>query len=268
MSALQLEANEGPVLVENSHFCSSRTGVTTLNQEKLTVEYSSFYNNGGFGQYPGEIFIGGRANGHVIYDWQTGQYYDLRTAGTVLTSNNFEDASSGQHVFGTYLGGTDWSDFANSLSASGNRWYDPSTAYSFMLPSGHLVDLTGWQSAVGTDYSSYWSTPSSSPVGACAIPSQSYTDFAVNLNSESYSMSGGHASIGIKIANYSYGTVSLSVSGLPSGVSASFSSSSLSSGIVTLSLSATKNAASQTVTITIWGVSGSRVHPVTVNVHI
>lgn len=268
MSALQLEANEGPVLLENSHLCTSRTGVTTLNQEKLTIKYSSFYNNGGFTQYPGQIFVGGRAGGHVIYDWQTGQYYDLRSTGTVLTSNNFEDASSGQHVFGTYLSGTDWYDFANSLSASGNRWYDPSTDYSFMLPSAHLVNFTGWKSAVGTDYSSYWASPSSSPAGSCAIPSQSYADFAVNLNSQSYSMSAGHVSIGIKVANYGYGTVNLSVSGLPSNVSASFSNSSLGSGVVTLSLSASKYAAYQTVPITIWGISGSRVHPVTVNVHI
>ena len=268
MSALQLEANEGPLTVENSHFCTSLAGVTTLNQEQLTMKYNSFYNNGGFGQYPGEIFIAGRPGGHVIYDWQTGQYYDLRTTGTVLTSNNFEDASSGQHVFGTYLSGTDWSDFASSLSASGNRWYDPSTAYSFMLPSAHLVNFSGWKSAVGTDYSSYWTTPSTSPVSACSIPYFSYTDFTVNLNLQSFSMSAGHVTIGVKVANYGYGTVNLSVSGLPSNVSASFSKTSLSGGIVNLSLSATKYAANQTVPITVWGISGSRVHPVTVNVHI
>src|ERR1019366_7378941 len=153
----------------------------------------------------GQIFIAGRAGGHVIYDWQTGQYYDLRTTGTVLTSNDFEDAASGQHVFGTYLSGSDWSDFANSLVASGNHWYDPSTAYSFMLPSGHLVNFSGWKSAVGTDYSSCWG--SSSAASACAIPSQSYTDFAVNLDRETYSMSAGHGTINIKVANYGYGTV-------------------------------------------------------------
>jgi hypothetical protein len=266
MSALQLEANEGPITVENSHFCSSLAGVTTLNQEKLTMKYNSFYNNGGFGQYTAEIYIAGRAGGHVIRDWQTGQSYDLRTSGTVLTGNNFQDATSGQHLFGTYLSGSDWSDFANSLVGSGNRWYDPMTLYSFLLPSAHLVNFSGWKSAVGTDYSSAWTLLSLS--SGCGIPSQSYTDFAVSLDRETYSMSAGHGSIGVKVANYGYGTVSLSVSGLPSNVSASISKSSLSSGIVSISLSATKYAANKTVPITIWGVSGSRVHPVTVNVHI
>lgn len=268
MSALQLEANEGPVLVENSHFCTSLAGVTALNQEKLTMKYNSFYNNGGFGQYPGEIFIAGRAGGHVIYDWQTGQYYNLFTSGTVLTSNNFENAASGQHVFGTYLSGSDWYDFANNLTASGNRWYDPATSYSFMLPSAHIVNFSAWKSAVGTDYSSYWALPSTSPAGACSVPSFSYTDFAVNLNLQSYSMSAGHASIGIKVNNFGYGNVNLSVSGLPANVSASFSKATVYNGIVTLSLYANKYAVNKTVPITIWGISGNRVHPVTVNVHI
>jgi hypothetical protein len=266
MSALQLEANEGPVTVENSHLCTSLAGVTLLNQEKLTMKNTAFYDNGGFGQYPGEIFVAGRAGGHVIYDWQSGQYYNLYTSGTVLSGNDFENATSGQHVFGTYLSGGDWSDFANSLDASGNRWYDPSTSYSFMLPSAHLVNFSGWKSAVGTDYSSSWA--SSSLASACAIPGQSYTDFSASLDRQSYAMSAGHVAVGVKVANYGYGAVSLSVSGLPSNVSGSFSRSSLSSGIVTLTLSASKYAANQTVPITIWASSGSRVHPVTVNVHI
>jgi hypothetical protein len=266
MSALQLEANEGPVLVENSHFCTSLAGVTVLNNEKLTMKYNAFYNNGGFGQYPGEIFIAGRAGGHGINDWQTKQYYDLKTTGTVLTSNNFQDVSSGQHVFGTYLSGSDWSGFAYSLVSSGNRWFNPSTAYSFMLPSAHLVNFSGWKSAVGTDYSSFWSLVSVS--GPCAIPATTYTDFTVNLDRETYSMSAGHGTIGIKVDNYGYGTVKLSVNGLPSNVSASLNHSTVYNGVVTLSLSATKYAANKTVPITIWGVSGNRVHPVTVNVHI
>ena len=268
MAALQLEADEGPILLENSHLCGSVAGVNLVNAEKVTMKYNTFYNNGAFGTYPAEIFLAGRAGGHVIYDWQTGEYYDLRTTETVLTDNNFEDATSGEHLFGTYLSGSDWYDFADSMSASGNLWYDPATSYAFELPSAHMVNLSGWNSAVGTDYSSYWATPSSSPASACSIPWQSYGDFAVNLNSQGYSMSAGHGTIGVKVANYNYGTVYLSVSGLPSNVSGWFSKSSLSSGVVTLTLSATKYAANETVPVTIWGVSGSRVHPVTVYVHV
>jgi hypothetical protein len=264
MSALQLEANEGPILVENSRFCTSLAGATVLNNEKLTMKYNNFYNNGGFGLYPGEIFIAGRAGGHVIYDWQTGQYYKLYTSGTVLTGNKFQNATSGQNVFGTYLSGTDWSEFANSLQGSGNYWYDPHTSYSFKLPSGHMANFSAWKSAVGTDYSSYWSSTSTS----CSIPTQSYKDFDVNVDRQSYSMSAGHATAAVKVDNYGWGTVSLSVSGLPAHVSASFSQGSIYSGVLHLYLSATQYAANQTVPITIWATSGSRAHSVTVNVHI
>ena len=269
LSGMQLEANEGPIMVKNSHLCSSGVGVTVLNNEKLTMQYNTFYNNGSsIGQYDAEIFIAGRPGGHTIHDWQTGQSYDLYTSGTVLTGNNFVNAAAGQNVFGTYLSGGDWSSFAYSLVASGNRWYDPHTSYSFKLPSNHVTNFSGWKSAVGTDYSSYWATPSASPAGACAIPSQSYTDFNVVMSRESYSMASGRAVIPFNVNSYGFGTVSLSISGLPSGVSASLNHYSLVKGTVNLTLSATNYAVNKVVPITLWAVSGNRVHSVTVNVHI
>lgn len=81
-------------------------------------------------------------------------------------------------------------------------------------------------------------------------------------------MSAGHGSIGVKVTNYNYGTVSLWVTGLPANVSAWFSNSSIYSGVSTVTLYANQYAARQTVPITIWAASGSRVHPVTVNVYI
>jgi hypothetical protein len=81
-------------------------------------------------------------------------------------------------------------------------------------------------------------------------------------------MSAGHATAAVKVDNYGWGTVSLSISGLPANVSGSFSQYSIYSGILKLNLYATRYAANQTVPITIWAISGSRVHSVTVSVHI
>jgi hypothetical protein len=268
-SALQLEANEGPITVEYSHFCGSLAGVNFINSADVTLKSNVFYNNGSFGQYtPAEIFIAGNPGGRGINDWQTGDYYYLYTENTVVTGNTIVDAASGQHVFGTFLSGNDWSRFANSLTASGNHWYNGTTAYAFRLPSNHLVNLSGWRSAVGTDYSSNWAAPASSPAGACAIPGQSFADFQISLDKENYSMSSGRVVITAKVASFGYGTVNLSTSGLPSNVSASLNHSSISSGFVTVTLSATRYATNKTVPITIWAISGNRVHSVTVNVHI
>ena len=258
-SALQLERNGGPILVENSHFCGSLAGVNFLYSDNVTLKSNLFYNNGSFGVYtPAGIFLAGANGGHVINGVR------LYTAHTTMTGNTIVSASSAQHVFGTYVSGYDWSHFADTLNASGNHWYNPANSNTFQLP-GRTTNFSGWKSAVGTDYSSTWGSASTA---GCGIPSQSFTDFHINLNRESYSMSSGKVVILAQVASFGYGTINLSTSGLPSGVSASMSQSSITNGIVTITLHASGSAANKTVPITFFAVSGSRVHSVTTNVHV
>ena len=102
-----------------------------LTSQKLKVQNNTFYNNGGTGRTSqAAIFVAGQAGGINITDWQTGQVYDLFTTGMVLQGNTILDGASGQSGFGTYLAGTDWTQFATSLSAGNNTWYDPSTTAS------------------------------------------------------------------------------------------------------------------------------------------
>ena len=173
LANLQLEANEGPIVVKNSYLCNGLAGAELLNSANTTFQSNTFYNNGASGQlYDAQIFVGGRKGGHVIYDWQTGAYYDLFTKDMVMTGNEFADVNTGQFVFGTYLGGGDWSDFANTLNAGSNRWYDPHTTNAYKMPNGVKVNFSGWKSAVGTDYTSSWGALSTSPASSCAIASQ------------------------------------------------------------------------------------------------
>jgi Right handed beta helix region len=170
---LQLEASEGPITVENSHLCNGRAGVELLNAAKVTFKDNTFYNNGASGQqYDAQIFVGGRNAGHTIRDWQTGAYYNIYTNDTVMTGNVIVDSNSGQHVFGTYLDSSAFYDFKNTLNAGSNRWYDPHTTSAFELVNGSKVTFSSWKSAMGTDSSSTWGSPSTSPAGACAIAAQ------------------------------------------------------------------------------------------------
>jgi hypothetical protein len=268
MAALQIERDEGPITVQNSHFCTSGQGINVLTAPNLTITNNTFYNNSGTNKYQAEIFIAGQPGGIIINDYITGQAYDLFTTGTVLSGNSFQNASSGQLVFGTYLSGTDWTQFASTLNAGNNTWYDPATANSFKIPNGKIVNLAGWQSAVQTDYTSVWQSPATSPAAFCTVPSPSFTDFNVNLDNNSYTMSAGKAVATARVNSFGYGTVNLQVSGLPTGVTASLSQASLVSGSVTLTLTAAKTAVTQTVPITLWGVSGSRVRSVTFYVNV
>lgn len=114
------------------------------------------------------------------------------------------------------------------------------------------------------DGSSVWASVSSS----CGVPGAAYSDFqmlARNAASyvSTYVMSGGQIAIPIDVRSFNYGKVNFSVWGLPSGVSASFSSWSIYSGTTKLTLKASSSAKYQTVPITIFGISGSRVHSIT-----
>jgi hypothetical protein len=267
-AALQIERNEGPVTLQNSHLCSSGVGVNVLTSENVTVQNNVFYNNGATNKYQAQLYLAGQKGGKVIKDWQTGQSYNLFTTGMVVSGNTFVSAAPGQFTFGTYLSGTDWSDFANTLNGNNNTWYDLITPNSFRIVNGKNVDLSGWQTATGTDYTSHWASPATSPVAACTAPAASYPDFNVNLDNRIYTMSSGKAVATVQVNSFGYGAVSLSASGMPSGVSAYISNANLVSGVATITLSAKSSAVNQTVPITLWAVSGNRVHSVTFSVSV
>jgi hypothetical protein len=277
LSNLKLEGNEGPVSVQNSSFCSGATGIQVLNTTGLSVTGSNFYNNGGTAKWQAELFLGGNPpGGRVVSDWQNGQTYVLQTSGTTLLNNVFTNAKTNQYVFATFLNGGTWSIFANSLHSNFNAWYNPQSA-AFLDPGGHHDTLSGWRNMSGQDSSSSWGRATTATRN-CGMPSPSYPDFSVTANnreqasvpvwSQPYSMSGGVVSIPLQLKSFNFGPVTLSTSHLPYGVSASFSPGTLSNGNSVLTLRASSSAAYNTVPITVFATSGSRVHSVTVSVTI
>lgn len=268
MPALQIERNEGPLQMTNSTLCTSGVGVNVLTSENFTISHNVFYNNGGTGKYQAQIYLAGTSGGQAITDWQTGQNYLLFTTGMVLTGNTFVDASSGQNTFGTYLSGSDWTQFATTLTASNNTWYDPLTTTAFKIPNGKLVNLTGWQNAVSTDMTSVWAQPATSPAAACALPSPSFPDFNINMDSGSYTMSAGKVVATVHVNSFGWGPVGLTLSALPSGVTAAMSQTNLTSGVVTITFTASATAVNQKVPITLWAAGNSRVHSATFYVQV
>jgi len=265
---LQIEASQGPFLIENSTFCNG-SGVQILNSSGITFSGNTFYNNGGTSFQNGNLFLASDSAGRTFTNWTTHAFMRTFTTGMKLQHNNFIGVGTSQYVFNTYTSGSEWSKFASSLSSNDNHWYNSSKTSDFGIPGGKSTNLAGWRSTTHQDGSSSWASASAS----CGGPSSVYADFQVLAHNSasyvsSYTMSGGRVSIPLQLRSFNYGTVTLSASGLPSGVSASFSNSHLASGNTTLTLTASKSAASQTALITVFGTSGSRVHAITFKVNV
>jgi hypothetical protein len=156
---LQIEADQGPITFENSVVCDGQNGINLLTSENFTVRGNKFYNNGG-GHDTAQIFLGGNPSGRNITDWQTHQYYNLRSKNVTLANNFVDDGSGGQMVFSTYVSGWNWSLFQNSLHSYGNQWFDPFKGNAFQLPAGHQVNIGSWRGSVHQDYSSWWGSNS------------------------------------------------------------------------------------------------------------
>jgi hypothetical protein len=262
-AALQIERNEGPITIQNSHLCYSGQGINVLTSAALSVKNNTFYSNSGTNKYQADLYLAGQTGGIAITDWQTGQSYNLVTTGMVLSGNTFQGTSTGQLNFGTYLSGTDWTSFWTTLQTGNNTWYNAATPNAFKIPNGKTVNLAGWQSAISSDYSSTWAQPATSPVAACTAPTPALADFSLNVDNRAYTMSSGKATVNINLSSFGDGPVSLRVTGVPSGVGASLSRQTLVSGSASLTFTSSLAAVAQNVPITIWASGGSRVHSVT-----
>jgi hypothetical protein len=265
---LQLEASQGPVTFENSTVCSGG-GVQLINTGGITMTGNVFYNNGGQSFQNGQLYLAGKWGGRLVTNWQTGSVTNVYTKDTKLSGNSFVAVGSNQNVFNTSLKNTDWSEYIYSLNSNDNHWYNTSKASAFGLPGGQSTNLSGWRSVSSQDNNSVWASVSA----ACGVPTAAYPDFQVLTHNaapwvSSYTMSGGTVTIPVQLRSFGYGTVHLYATGMPSGVSASFSSAYLTSGSSNMILKASTSASWQTVPVTIWGVSGNRVHTVTVMVNV
>ena len=263
---LQLEASQGPFTVQNNTLCSGG-GVQIINTAGISMTGNVLYNNGGQSFQNGQIFLAGKSGGRSVTNWQTGAVTNVYTRNMKLQNNSIIAVGSGQYVFNTYLSGNDWSQYIYNLNSNSNHWYNSANSSAFGLPSGKRTNLGGWRGLSGQDGSSVWAFASNS----CGIPGPAHPDFQLLAHNaasyvSTYAMSGGKVSVPLQVRSFNYGKVSLSVWGLPSGVTASFSAWSLYSGNSTLTLKASTTAKYATVPITIYGTSGSRVHSITIKV--
>jgi len=187
---------------------------------------------------------------------------------------SFLIADNGQEyaIGGTSAAAPLWAGFtalANQQAGAGGKasvgFLNP-TIYSLGLGSHYASDLhdittgsNGYAAVTGFDLATGWGTPKGQSLindltGAASVPAFSLSSSASTI---SFTPGGsGTSTINVNPQNGFTGSVSLSASGLPSGVTASFSpASAVTSSLLTLSSSA--SAAPGIYTVTINGTSGS-----------
>jgi hypothetical protein len=275
LNGIFFEVVEGPDSVSNSSLCDNNQGthdggpyaggLELRNAEQITVTGSKLYNNG-----VSQINVQGTAGGITTYNWQNGQNFTAITQNFTYTGNVLEGVSSSQQVFhDSYLGGSDWTDFQNTLASNDNTWWNQSNSSAFVVPSpkpGTMDSFSGWQSLTAEDSNSHWKTPASNAFNACNIPVDA-PDFWIIADSASHTISNGTATftVGLIPLGTFTGSAKVSFDGVTeeAGLSAKLSSSSATiPGSASLVVTSA-GAASGTYPITIVANSGSTTHTVT-----
>lgn len=190
--------------------------------------------------------------------------------------------------------GSGISGLSLSVDASGNpslvsRWRNSAGGFSPLVANGVLYyassgtlraldPTTGAQLFAGAIGSIHWQSPvvangvvyiedQSSHLTAFSLPTAPTPDFALSATPSTVGVTQGASAtstITVTGTNGFTGSVALSATGLPSGVTATFTPAS-TTGTSTLTLTASSTATTGPATVTITGASGTLTHTTTVN---
>jgi len=272
LSGAFLEKDEGPITFSGSYFCNQNSAMTVgglvlRNSEDVSLTNSVLMNNA-----PSQIIVIGQQGGISVKNWETGVSKNLITQNFTNSSNTIQGNNSTQSVFkDSYLGGSDWTSFQNTLTSSKNTWWNASNSTTFVVPtprSGSQVSFSGWQSTTGEDSSSSFKAPASGVGAACKLTPVG-TDFWLTVDNNVLTVKpGGKATFNLAVTPLVFsGTANLILDGISEvkGLSATLSTSSIkTSGTSVLTVTAGTSTARGTYSITVIANSGSTTRTVTV----
>jgi subtilase family serine protease len=204
---------------------------------------------------------------NLVANWPTGEPIPNFTLSASPGSLSIMQGTSGTSTI-TVTPQNGFSDSV-SLSASGlpagviaSFSPNPAMATSMLTLTASSTATTGTVTVIITGVSGILANPTTVSLTVVAAP-----DFALSASPGSLSVyqgASGTSTVTVTPQNGFGGSVSLSASGLPSGVTASFSPNPATT-TSTLTLSASGTAATGTVAVTVTGTSGSLTHTATIN---
>ena len=274
VNGIQIEKTEGPFTLSNSYFCygnllgiGQRGGVAVRNSEQLTLTGTNMY-----GSLINQFVVVGQTGGIEITNWETGQSYNLITEKFTASGNTFAGPNASV-LSNSYLGGSDWTAFVNSIKSNDNVFYAGTNTNAFVVPtpkSGTDLSLASWQSETGQDKSSSWKTTTAP--SACNVAASTKDFWITSSTYAGATISKGQATIAIGTFGLGgiTGNIALSLDGISEvkGLSGKLNASTIpvtGTGTLTLSTSSTP---AGTYPITILGTLGNTTHTVTVSLFV
>jgi hypothetical protein len=276
LDGIFFEVVEGPVSVASSYVCNNNLavhdqylyegGIELRNSEHISFTAGTLYNN-----QTSQINIQGQKGGISIYNWETGQTYNLVTENFTHSGNTVASSGTNQVFLDSYLSGSDWNSFQNTLISNNNLWWNSSNGNAFTVATPHPgtnTALSGWRSTTGQDSGSTWTAPSAKATAGCSVTADG-PDYWMIVDTATHTLSGNGSAVFnvslMPVGNFS-GKVALSFDGVKEvpGLSATLSSSSTAvPGSASLTVKAAVGAAPGTYPITILANNGSTTRTVT-----
>lgn len=141
-----IEANPGPILVQNSTFANNQNaaGIAGANSSDLTL-----LNNGITGNGAEQILITGDLDRTVV-NWENNAQQDVQAARWTIKSNTVTSQDGAQALL---VVSQNWQPFLSTLSADYNIWSKTGGQNTFEV-GGKWFSFAQWQSLVHADSTS------------------------------------------------------------------------------------------------------------------
>ena len=272
LTGVFVEKDEGPMTFDQSYFCHQNSvqavgGFVLRNSEGISLTNSVLLDNNN-----AQIAMIGIKGGIEVTNWETGKTTNLITQNFTNKGNTIQGNNSDQLVFkDSYLDGSDWTTFQNTLTSKNNTWWNSDNSDTpYLLPTpkaGSKDDFSGWKSATSKDSTSSWASPSGSPGATCNLNPVG-TDYWITIdNALLTAKQGKTATYNLTLTPLNFTkTAYLSLDGASGikGLTATLSPTSITeSGTATLTVTTTSSTPKGTYSITVLAHQGSTTHTVT-----
>jgi len=170
---IDLEANMGPVIIQNSRICGNRReGIQNNQTENVTVTRTAIYDND-----KAQIMVADIQGPRNGTNWETKESFSAMPGHWVLSQNIIVGADSKQLAYEAVgLSNQALSTFLSTLKSEGNVWFNSGTPDAFQVDPGsaghpaRIVNFSQWQSITRQDKLSRFGPPDTSAAPLCAVP--------------------------------------------------------------------------------------------------